>query len=215
MRNNRHNAPGGGRSLGRVGALGIVLAGALTAAVLSVAVRVPPPPVDYSEIPQVEVGSEAPRAKERRSSRPATATRRETRRESRRRDRARRRHTRRERRASGSAIPVRWDGGGSVSEAPAETGPTGGGSPPVTPQGGGAPPAPRGIARDRGTPAPGEELAAPRQSPAPAPAPAPVEAEPADDDDDDYDDDDDGAPGAAPAVNAPTPEADDDDGADG
>ena len=56
MRKQRHTARGGGQNLGRVGALGVLAAGALCAAVLSVASRVPPTPIDTAEIPSVEIG---------------------------------------------------------------------------------------------------------------------------------------------------------------
>jgi hypothetical protein len=57
MRKQRHTAPGGGQNLGRVGALGVLAAGALCAAVLSVASRVPPTPIDTETIPGIEIGS--------------------------------------------------------------------------------------------------------------------------------------------------------------
>jgi hypothetical protein len=57
MQKQRHTAPGGGQNLGRVGALGVLAAGALCAAVLSVASRVPPTPIDTETIPGIEIGS--------------------------------------------------------------------------------------------------------------------------------------------------------------
>ena len=59
MRADRHTAPGGARQLGGVGALGVVVAGAMCAAVLSVASRVPPSPIDPEEIPAIVIGSAA------------------------------------------------------------------------------------------------------------------------------------------------------------
>jgi hypothetical protein len=56
MQKQRHNAPGGAQHLGRVGAVGVVAAGALCAAVLSVASRVPPTPIDTDRIPGIEIG---------------------------------------------------------------------------------------------------------------------------------------------------------------
>src|ERR687895_1599926 len=56
MQRQRHNAPDGAQRVGRVGALGVVAAGALCAAVLSVASRVPPTPIDTDTIPGVEIG---------------------------------------------------------------------------------------------------------------------------------------------------------------
>jgi hypothetical protein len=47
------------RKPGRVGALGVVAAGALCAAVISIAGRMPPDPVDHSEIPGIEIGKDA------------------------------------------------------------------------------------------------------------------------------------------------------------
>ena len=57
MRKQRDTASGGARQFGRVGALGVILAGALFAAVLSVVSRVPPDPVDQSEIPGIRIGN--------------------------------------------------------------------------------------------------------------------------------------------------------------
>ena len=57
MQKQRHTAAGGGQNLGRVGAIGVLAAGALCAAVLSVASRVPPTPIDTERIPAVEIGS--------------------------------------------------------------------------------------------------------------------------------------------------------------
>ena len=57
MRKQRHTAPGGARQLGRVGAIGVVAAGAMCAAVLSVASRVPPTPIDQEAIPGIQIGS--------------------------------------------------------------------------------------------------------------------------------------------------------------
>jgi hypothetical protein len=52
-----HTAPGGGQHLGRVGAIGVVAAGALCAAILSVATRVPPTPIDTERIPGIQIGT--------------------------------------------------------------------------------------------------------------------------------------------------------------
>jgi hypothetical protein len=57
MQQQRHTAPGGAQNLGRVGALAVVAAGALCAAVLSVASRVPPTPIDTDRIPGIEIGT--------------------------------------------------------------------------------------------------------------------------------------------------------------
>jgi hypothetical protein len=59
MRPDRHTALGGARQLGGVGALGVVAAGALCAAVLSVVGRVPPSPINGDEIPEIQIGSAA------------------------------------------------------------------------------------------------------------------------------------------------------------
>lgn len=59
MRKQRETASGGARQLSRLGAVGMLAAGALCAAVLSVASRVPPDPPDEGEIPGVVIGSSA------------------------------------------------------------------------------------------------------------------------------------------------------------
>jgi hypothetical protein len=57
MRKQRDTATGRARQLGRVGALGVVATGALCAAVLSIASRMPPDPVDQGEVPGIRIGT--------------------------------------------------------------------------------------------------------------------------------------------------------------
>jgi hypothetical protein len=139
MRKQRHTAPGGGQNLGRVGALGVLAAGALCAAVLSVASRVPPTPIDLDRIPSVEVGGaiEGEATPAVRHARRSDSRRRDGKRGSDGQDRASRRAgkgdspgrgSRGERaRAGGSALPTAYgDSGGGEQNAVA--GPRPGGS---------------------------------------------------------------------------------------
>jgi hypothetical protein len=204
MQKQRHNAPGGGQNLGRVGALGVLAAGALCAAVLSVASRVPPTPINAERIPAVEIGSATegdvtPALREDRRSGPR---RRDGKRGSDagdRRDRGRRARNAGTRgdgvRAGGSAVPVAFrDSRGGAGQNAHGGPPSGGGSDrPVSGTGPGpgsgddGPGAPGGRGGDGPQPGAGGggEVAQPRSAPEPAPAPAqPVGGEEAVDDND-------------------------------
>jgi hypothetical protein len=209
MRKQRHNAPGGGQNLGRVGAVGVIAAGALCAAVLSVASRVPPTPIDTEQIPNVEVGisteGDTTRAvrqprrsgSSRRDGKPARDARDSTRLRARQAGKSRSRDAVR---AGGSALPVaHLDPGGSAGpnyavgprpsggephQPPSGTGPGGssGGDGPGAQgnRGGGRQPAPGGGAGDAGGAQPRNVASAP----APAPTHPAVDEDPVDDDGD-------------------------------
>jgi hypothetical protein len=203
MPKQRHNASGGGQNLGRVGAVGVLAAGALCAAVLSVASRVPPTPIDTERIPSVEIGSATEggvRSTVRKDRRSGSLRRDGKRTNST--DRARHRGRRAAgggrrgaARARGSALPVAYTGSGGGAGQNAVGGPqSGDGSDrPVSGTGpgggsGGDGPGARGNGGGGRQPAPsgggGGDGAQPRNVAAPAPAaptpaPAPAAAQPA------------------------------------
>ena len=180
MRKQRHTAPGGGQNLGRVGALGVLAAGALCAAVLSVASRVPPTPIDTAEIPSVEIGPPIedavtpPVRRDRRSGARRAGKRGSSARERGGSDRRARKDDSRGRgvRAGGSALPVAYgqSGGGSDGNAIARPEPGGGSERPVSGT------RPR---RGSGGGDPGGEGGGNRAQPRNVPAPAPTPTQPA------------------------------------
>jgi hypothetical protein len=135
MRKQRHNAPGGGQNLGRVGAIGVLAAGALCAAVLSVASRVPPTPINAERIPAVEMGSanEGDVTPAVREDRQKGQRRHAAKRASHARHRGDGKRDRRARKrgdgvsASGSAVPVALSDSGGGAAKPAVGGPPSGG----------------------------------------------------------------------------------------
>jgi hypothetical protein len=163
MRKQRQIAPGGGQNLGRVGALGVLAAGALCAAVVSVASRVPPTPINTERIPGVEIGSAT-----NSDVTPADAGDRHGRRSGKGGSRGRGGSRGKGARAGGSALPVVYrDSGGGGTDRRVPGGPRGGS--------GGDGPGARGDGGDGGRqPGPGGRGGAQaRDVPAPAPAPAP------------------------------------------
>jgi hypothetical protein len=180
MQRQRHNAPGGAQHLGRVGALGVVAAGALCAAVLSVASRVPPTPIDTERIPGIEIGPalEGDVTPAVRSDRGSSS-----------RDGARGSDARgRGDSPRGRAVPAAYGRSGGAAGQNVAGGPRSGdgardepvsGTRPGDGDGGGPSPGPRndggGNRRSPGTGGGNDnDRAAPRRGPAPAPAPAPA-----------------------------------------
>jgi hypothetical protein len=231
MRKQRHTPPGAAQQFGRVGAIGVVAAGALCAAVLSVASRVPPTPIETERIPAVEIGSAT-------EDEATSAVRKDNRAGSRRREGSRRpgaQDRRRRggsagdtgRRAGGSAVPVAY--GDSVSGATDNLGvgpaPGNGMSDrPVT----GTNPGGGRVNNGPGTQPRSRPAPTPPPAPAPAPAPAAGASQPvaeddgaaatgatgtaASDEDADGDSEQESETASAASIPAPTPAGSDDSG---